>query len=627
VTGNKFSDSSSLTQSDHRSRLIEKTPDASVMHMPDFEGSAMPPASRSISTTPAIAGSDSPQSHHSGAVAASVSASAVAVMPPLLFSLDEQGRFLSLGWPLAEAYQLDLTAVMGRPLAQVVTHPHSWSPNHLGDRPFTSTESWHWQFPACLLKGSVQISRLPHPHGGHYWIGSLQVAAVDVTTSPRRTINSVIPSQLMDLVCTIRRTLDLETIWQQAVEGLTDIFSAEWSIFGTYAPQQRETVVAATAATTSHSPELEGTLTLNDFPALQAALRSRQPVVMRSLATGESDHDQTGQYLVCITRHLGEPNGCIVLKSSVDNGWSSLDRPHLQEMLDQIGTAIAHAHLFRDAQGLTVELQAANQRLRQKHQELEEARQQAEEASRLKSEFLANTSHELRTPLNGMIGFLRLILDGMADDPQEQDEFLQEAHKSALHLLNLINDVLDIAKIEAGKMQIDMSQVKLRELFDDLENFTRPQAERKGLEFDIHLPETRDEIIVNGNYQRLLQVMLNLVGNAIKFTHEGSVTITAEIKSQKVQFQDQEWPGVVKVSVADTGIGVSLEKQNRLFQTFSQVDGERTRQYGGTGLGLAISQRLIEAMGGVVQFISMGEGLGSTVTFTTLLYQEPVLVE
>jgi signal transduction histidine kinase len=104
------------------------------------------------------------------------------------------------------------------------------------------------------------------------------------------------------------------------------------------------------------------------------------------------------------------------------------------------------------------------------------------------------------------------------------------------------------------------------------------------------------------------------------------VTITSEVKSQKVEYQGKTWPGTVKISVADTGIGVSLEKQDRLFQTFSQVDGERTRQYGGTGLGLAISQRLVEAMGGVVQFISMGEGLGATVTFTVLLYHEPVMM-
>jgi signal transduction histidine kinase len=141
------------------------------------------------------------------------------------------------------------------------------------------------------------------------------------------------------------------------------------------------------------------------------------------------------------------------------------------------------------------------------------------------------------------------------------------------------------------------------------------------------LPATRDEITLNGNYQRLLQVLLNLVGNAVKFTHEGTISIQAEVKPQKAEYQGNTWPGNVKISVIDTGIGVSLEKQDRLFQSFSQVDGERTRQYGGTGLGLAISQRLVEAMGGTVHFISMGEGLGSTVTFTALLYQAPVMID
>nr|WP_292700501.1 MULTISPECIES: HAMP domain-containing sensor histidine kinase [unclassified Nostoc] len=242
---------------------------------------------------------------------------------------------------------------------------------------------------------------------------------------------------------------------------------------------------------------------------------------------------------------------------------------------------------------------------------------------------MANVSHEIRTPLNGIIGFLKLILEGMADDPEEQNQFLAEAHHLSIHLLNIINDILDIGKIEAGKMELAFTSVKLDQLFSDVESFMRPQAEMRNLSFRMQMPATSDEIIVQSNYQRLLQVMLNLVGNAIKFTHEGGVTVSADLvlKKAKANFQGQQFPGMVRVRVADTGIGVSLDKQDKLFQLFSQLDGSRNRQYGGTGLGLAISQKLIEAMGGELNFYSVGEGLGSTVTFTVPLYQYPVIIQ
>jgi signal transduction histidine kinase len=145
------------------------------------------------------------------------------------------------------------------------------------------------------------------------------------------------------------------------------------------------------------------------------------------------------------------------------------------------------------------------------------------------------------------------------------------------------------------------------------------------LRYDLQLPDTHDDVLMYGDDQRLLQVLLNLIGNAIKFTHEGGITVSADLIWQPVVVQNRELPGLVRIRVADTGIGVSLDKQDRLFQSFSQVDGARTRRYGGTGLGLVISRRLVEAMGGDMNFYSLGEGLGSTVTFTVPLYQEPVM--
>ena len=401
----------------------------------------------------------------------------------------------------------------------------------------------------------------------------------------------------------IRRTLDLDVIWQQTVDSLGKALRLERCIICPYQPSSSIVTVIAEY----HHPERNSVLGLEmdvtSEPAFAQALTTLEPIVMDG-----SGYDLCPQnkLLVVATSHQDQANGliCISLRDEL-NPLTETEIELAKEFADQLGTAIAHATLYK---------------------ELEAARQKAEEASRLKSEFLANVSHEIRTPLNGMIGFLKLILEGMADDPEEQNQFLSEAHHLSIHLLNIINDILDIAKIEAGKMELVCSEVKLNDLFEDVENFLRPQAESRNLSFRMDTLPTSDEIIVQGNFQRLLQVMFNLVSNAIKFTQEGGITISADLVLKKVKFKDQEFPGMVKVRVADTGIGVSLDKQDKLFQLFSQVDGSRTRRYGGTGLGLAISQKLIEAMGGEVHFYSLGEGLGSTVTFTVPLYQQPVLV-
>ncbi|MBW4520290.1 MAG: GAF domain-containing protein [Scytolyngbya sp. HA4215-MV1] len=430
---------------------------------------------------------------------------------------------------------------------------------------------------------------------------------------------------LTQIAWNIRRTLDPGTIWQQTVNGLGQALEVTRCIICPYKGKSSTVKVVAEYSQEPLNSMLETELELEKLPYLSQAISTMQPVSLEGVEveSGANLCKSSRQSILAVaTSYQDQPNGLIILyQCDRPRSWSEAELEFMQELADQVGTAIAHATLFTESQNLATELQRVNVSMLQKNRELEDARQQAEEASRLKSEFLANTSHELRTPLNGMIGFLKLIMDGMADDPKEQEEFLSEAYRSALHLLNIINDVLDIAKIEAGKMQIELSQVSLDELLNAVENFTRSQIQQKNLSFEIQKLPTHDEIIVLGNYQRLLQVMLNLVGNAIKFTHEGGITISIELSRRK-----PESPSLVRVRVADTGIGVSLDKQDKLFQSFSQVDGSRTRQYGGTGLGLAISQRLVEAMGGEVNFYSMGEGLGSTVTFTVPLHREPVLI-
>jgi signal transduction histidine kinase len=400
----------------------------------------------------------------------------------------------------------------------------------------------------------------------------------------------------------IRRSLNLETIWQQTVNSLGEVFGISRCVILSHNSRHSPLKVEAEYHQVEFNSILGSTFDWQTEPYFQQALNTDYPVAIDRLASETADYKS----VLMVATSYNNQNNAIICLQQCDRyrSWTKAEIELLNELAEHVGTAIAHAKLY---------------------QELERASIQAEEANRLKSDFLANTSHELRTPLNGIIGFLKLLLEGMADNPEEQREFIQEAYRSSLHLLNLINDILDIAKIEAGKMELELTDIELDELFQDVDKLTRTQAEQKKINFQIKYPATLTPVSIYGNYQRLLQVMLNLVGNAIKFTHEGGVFISAEIGSKKVTHHNQKFPGMVKISVADTGIGVSLEKQNKLFENFFQVDGSRTKSYGGTGLGLAISQKLVEAMGGTISFYSMGEDLGSTVTFTVLLSHLPVM--
>lgn len=563
--------------------------------------------------------------------------SALAAGADLVFTQTAAGQYLSFYWQDADQYRLQPEQVVGQFMQQVFT-PVALAPylervrqvlNYLIPVQF----EYAFIVAGQYLVFDITLSPVLMPHG----IATTVVATGRFlyTVSERRAqmlVNAVRSDlslytnrsfkRLAQIIWNIRQTLDLRQIWKQTVDGLGEAFEVSRCLIYPYRSGGTELLQAAAEYAQPHLAPLSTIQLHTTDPAVHEALTTLRPVLRHKTPT-----DEPAAVLLVATSYQDQANGLIALHQlDPDRTWSEIEMALLRDMADQIGTGVAHASLFQDSRNLAEELRRLNESLMRQHSDLEEARQQAEAASRLKSEFLANTSHELRTPLNGMIGFLKLILDGLIDEPEEQLQCIQESYRSAMHLMDVIQDILDVAKIEAGKMQIDLNPIRLNELLIDVENFTRPQAQQKNLSFEIRAPETRDEIVLYGNYQRLKQVMLNLVGNAIKFTHEGSITISVEIVPGKVVVQDEEKPGSLKISVADTGIGVSLEKQDRLFQTFSQIDGSRTRQYGGTGLGLAISQKLVEAMGGIVNFFSMGEGLGSTVTFTVPLYIDPVPV-
>jgi signal transduction histidine kinase len=392
-----------------------------------------------------------------------------------------------------------------------------------------------------------------------------------------------------------RSTFDLKSVLNTLVESAARLCAAD---IATIARQKDEYYhVVASYGTPPGYQEYVGTLPLERGrgSVFGRVLLECKPVQIVDVLADPEYAMRELQKRAGYRTMLGVP----LLREGVPIGLLNVNRKSVRPFTDK---QIELVTTFADQAAIAIE----NVRL---FDEIQDKSRQLEEASQHKSQFLANMSHELRTPLNAILGYAELMADGAYGEPSEKMVgILQRLEANGRHLLGLINDVLDLSKIEAGQLELELSDYSVQDIAQTVRSTLEPLATDKKLTFKVEvapqLPPGR------GDGRRLTQVLINLVGNAIKFTDAGEVAIKAEANN-----------GSFHVSVRDTGPGISSADQARLFQEFQQADNAITRKKGGTGLGLAISKRIIEMHGGKI-WVESQPGQGSTFTFTL-----PMIVE
>jgi signal transduction histidine kinase len=356
-----------------------------------------------------------------------------------------------------------------------------------------------------------------------------------------------------------------------------DATTEEFALAATHgmSPEIIETVRATPISLHENSPV--GRCTLQRSVIEIADLAAEPPYKLRDVFIKAEVHALLAVPLLREDRIIG----CLIVRRGRAGTFDKSLIDLMQSFASQSALAIQNARLFR---------------------EIEEKSRQLAIASQHKSQFLANMSHELRTPLNAVLGYAELLQDGLYGElPDKARDVLERVQANGKHLLGLINDVLDLSKIEAGQLQLQMDEYSMRNVVQMVVSATESLASSKKLPLKVEI--ANDMPLGQGDERRIAQVLLNLVGNAIKFTDEGEVRVAARASN-----------GIFSVAVTDTGPGVHASQKTRIFQEFHQVDSSNTKKKGGTGLGLAIAKRIVELHGGRI-WVDSEVGRGSTFQF------------
>ncbi|MGY6530790.1 MAG: ATP-binding protein [Cyanobacterium sp.] len=421
---------------------------------------------------------------------------------------------------------------------------------------------------------------------------------------------------LNKIVKSIRQTIDYHELFQRAAQTIGEAFNVDRCHILTYDGDYFPPVTPVAEYLAS------GIESMSKYNIIPEKQNSRNPHVEKVLSqdkvvvSNDVFQDELLQPMqtMCAaiklksmmavrTSYFGQANGIIGLhQCGCHRQWTDTEQQLLENIASQLGIAIAQAKLLQQEK-------QQKEQLELKNKALEEARKEAETANRAKSAFLATMSHEIRTPMNGIMGMADLLAKTSLNVAQK--DYVSTINQSSNLLLTIINDILDLSKIEADKIELENNPFNLHQCIDEVLKLMRGNALSK----QIKLTYIKNDSIPShfmGDANRIKQIILNLVSNGIKFTPEGEVQITTEARLCPDGFH------VIQIAIKDTGIGIAPENREMLFKPFSQIDGTNTRKYGGTGLGLVISQKLAHLMGGKITFQTQFN-IGSTFYLTLKL--------